>query len=466
MDYDVFISHASEDKGSFVEPLAKALKEAGLKIWYDRFELKLGDSLRVKIDQGLASSRYGVVVLSKDFFAKNWPKTELDALVTRENSEGKKVILPVWHEVEAEDVQQFSPILASKLAARSADGIKAVVAQIVDVCNEGDSKPKSVFQVGQTFGLREECLEIIRQNDIIAWRKLITEKTQNIPEQLKVWKKVGETDAHKGGEDWKLAVTEAAQICVPGFVPIFAAVEAGNKDFWKESLGILRRLSILENEMGGGATWALHIGNHMLYVAGTLGMAIAANLRLLELIDEWMQMKIPDRHEGEKPWLQVRSAYYLPEGIGFDAKEPFAFLKRIYDSEDLRNFFPNPEAFVDSILIANLLCSLIELRVCSQNQKCLDAFMGESEYFFPDVWPVWCILPAESFRIMALNLFGDSQGVIGFVYPSGFMTIDKFWPLWKRWKERCLNLWWQSSSGRYDFLMKKPWMLLPGEAAD
>jgi len=103
VEFDVFISHASEDKESFVEPLANALRRAELKVWYDRFELKLGDSLREKIDQGLANSRYGVVVLSKAFFSKEWPKSELDALVTRQNSEGKKVILPIWHDVAAEE---------------------------------------------------------------------------------------------------------------------------------------------------------------------------------------------------------------------------------------------------------------------------------------------------------------------------------------------------------------------------
>jgi len=466
VEYDVFISHASEDTESFVEPLANALGEAGLNIWYDRFELKLGDSLREKIDQGLANSRYGVVVLSKAFFSKEWPKSELDALVTRQNSEGKKVILPIWHDVAAEQVNKFSPILASKMAARSCDGIEAVVAQIVDVCNEDETKPTSVFEVGQSFGLREQCLEIIRQNDIVSWRKLINEKTQNIPEQLKEWKKVGEPATREGKEEWVSAIIAAAEICIPGFVPIFTAIEAGNKVFWKESIGILRRLAILEDEMGSGVTRALHIGNHMLYVAGTIGLAIAANLKLLDLIDEWMQMKIAQRHEGEVPWLQIRSAHYLPEGIGFNLKEPFDFLKTVCNSKEVINFFPNPEAFVDNILIANLVCSLIELRVCSQNQKCLDALMGKSEYFFPDVMTVWCILPADKFRIATLNLFGDSQGVTRFVYPSGFMTVDKFWPLWKRWKERCLNLWWQSSSGQYDFIMKKPWMSLPGEQAN
>ncbi len=71
MDYDVFICHASEDKQEFVDPLAKSLEEAGLKVWYDRFVLKLGDDIAEKIDQGLANSRYGVVVLSKTFLAKS-----------------------------------------------------------------------------------------------------------------------------------------------------------------------------------------------------------------------------------------------------------------------------------------------------------------------------------------------------------------------------------------------------------
>lgn len=73
----LFISHASEDKSDVVRPLANALKEAGLTVWYDEFELRIGDSLRRKIDKGLASSRFGVVVLSKAFFGRGWPEYEL-----------------------------------------------------------------------------------------------------------------------------------------------------------------------------------------------------------------------------------------------------------------------------------------------------------------------------------------------------------------------------------------------------
>ena len=57
--FDVFISHTSEDKDDVVRPLATALRDAGLSVWYDEVELRIGDSLRRKIDKGLASSRFG-----------------------------------------------------------------------------------------------------------------------------------------------------------------------------------------------------------------------------------------------------------------------------------------------------------------------------------------------------------------------------------------------------------------------
>ena len=51
--WDVFISHASEDKEEVARPLARALQEEGYCVWLDDNELSLGDSLRLKIDEGL-----------------------------------------------------------------------------------------------------------------------------------------------------------------------------------------------------------------------------------------------------------------------------------------------------------------------------------------------------------------------------------------------------------------------------
>jgi hypothetical protein len=119
-EFDVFISHAAEDKEAVVRPLAVALAERGLAVWYDEFELKVGDSLRRRIDAGIARSRFGVVVVSTSFFAKSWPQYELDGLVTMAIS-GKQVILPLWHEISKDEVIRHSPSLADKVALRTSD---------------------------------------------------------------------------------------------------------------------------------------------------------------------------------------------------------------------------------------------------------------------------------------------------------------------------------------------------------
>lgn len=129
-DYDVFLSHASEDKADFVLPLAAELQVRGISVWLDQLQMRLGDSLSQSIDAGLRNARFGVVVLSPAFFAKNWPRRELDGLVARETAYGIKVILPVWNGVTRDEVLSYSPPLADKLAADAADGVEAVASQI------------------------------------------------------------------------------------------------------------------------------------------------------------------------------------------------------------------------------------------------------------------------------------------------------------------------------------------------
>jgi hypothetical protein len=133
LEYDAFVSHASEDKASFVKPLVSALISSGYSIWYDEFELKVGDSLRRSIDNGLKKSRYGIVVLSASFFEKNWPQYELDGLVNKEMN-GHKVILPIWHLVSKNQVQSYSPSLADKVAINSSiSTIDEIVVQLSEV---------------------------------------------------------------------------------------------------------------------------------------------------------------------------------------------------------------------------------------------------------------------------------------------------------------------------------------------
>lgn len=134
VEWDVFICHASEDKEEFVRPLANALDSKGLKVWYDEFTLKLGDSLRRSIDRGLNNSKYGIVVLSKSFFIKEWPQKELDGLTSLEEN-NRKVILPIWHKITKKEVVKYSPILADKLAVESSNGLDNVIESIIDVIN-------------------------------------------------------------------------------------------------------------------------------------------------------------------------------------------------------------------------------------------------------------------------------------------------------------------------------------------
>lgn len=114
-EYDVFISHASEDKAEFADLLCKELEDGGVKVWYDTLNIDWGDSLRAKIDDGLKKSRFGIVILSKDYIRKGWTQYELDGLFQIEMTNGK-TILPIWHNITKDEVQAFSPTLAGRKA--------------------------------------------------------------------------------------------------------------------------------------------------------------------------------------------------------------------------------------------------------------------------------------------------------------------------------------------------------------
>jgi hypothetical protein len=130
---DVFISHASEDKEVIVRPLAKALVIAGFSVWFDEYELKIGDSLRDKFDEGLANSRYGIVILPKNFFnpQKQWTRRELGGLTALEDTSRERRILPVWHEITQQEVAHSSPTLAGIVSLVAKD--KSIDEMVVEL---------------------------------------------------------------------------------------------------------------------------------------------------------------------------------------------------------------------------------------------------------------------------------------------------------------------------------------------
>lgn len=171
MLYDIFICHAFEDKKTFVRPLAESLRERNVEVWYDEFTLKLGDSIRRSLDKGLSKSRFGLVVLSKAFFEKQWPQYELDGLTEREIKGKEKIILPIWHDVSHNDVMKYSPSLAGKKAISSREGIEKVVNAILEVTHPQESPLIAARDILIEWGLTppvitdQQWLEIVEASN-------------------------------------------------------------------------------------------------------------------------------------------------------------------------------------------------------------------------------------------------------------------------------------------------------------
>lgn len=115
LPWDIFISHAREDKSRFVDPLANRLQKLAVRVWYDKFVLAPGDRLSEKIAEGLAKSRCGLLVLSPSFLSKPWPSYELSGLINRFVEE-KTRLIPIWLGVSRQDIANFNPSLADVYA--------------------------------------------------------------------------------------------------------------------------------------------------------------------------------------------------------------------------------------------------------------------------------------------------------------------------------------------------------------
>lgn len=141
VQYDVFVSHAWEDKESFVNEFVEELRKLNLKVWYDISQIKWGDSMRAKIDDGLKKSKFGVVVLSPNYIkeGKYWTKAELDGLFQIESINGK-TLLPVWHNLTKKEVMAYSPVIASKLAMTTATMTPAEIAKELSALLENDTQ--------------------------------------------------------------------------------------------------------------------------------------------------------------------------------------------------------------------------------------------------------------------------------------------------------------------------------------
>ena len=131
--YDVFLSHASEDKDDIARPLALALRRRGLRVWYDEFELRIGDNLIAKLNAGINSSRFGILVLSHDFFGKNWTEYELNTLESLAVTE-EYILFPIWHNISVEELRAYRASLANIFARSTANHtIEEIATEIQEI---------------------------------------------------------------------------------------------------------------------------------------------------------------------------------------------------------------------------------------------------------------------------------------------------------------------------------------------
>lgn len=131
--WDAFISYASDDKEKIVRQLAETLEKLKVKIWYDEFSLKVGDSLSKSIDDGLQNSNFGIVIISRSFLEKHWTDYEYRSLLSKEEN-GKKIILPIWHDIKREEVKNFSLYLADKIALNTSESsINNIALKLIEI---------------------------------------------------------------------------------------------------------------------------------------------------------------------------------------------------------------------------------------------------------------------------------------------------------------------------------------------
>lgn len=119
--YDVFISHANKDKLNFIDDLYNSLDNLGINIFYDKKSLEWGDKWKDRILDGVKQSEFAIIVISENFFGREWTEKELDEFLNRQNQNGQKIILPVVHNITMEQLKDKYPSIAEIQAINSKD---------------------------------------------------------------------------------------------------------------------------------------------------------------------------------------------------------------------------------------------------------------------------------------------------------------------------------------------------------
>ena len=111
-EYDVFISHANKDKLDYVDKIYEAIKQVGVRIFYDRDVLSWGDNWHDVIINGTKKSEFAIIIISKNFFGREWTERELEEFLKRQNDSGQKIVLPLLYGISIDEMKEKYPSLA------------------------------------------------------------------------------------------------------------------------------------------------------------------------------------------------------------------------------------------------------------------------------------------------------------------------------------------------------------------
>ena len=111
-EYDVFLSHASKDKEDIVDELNSSLEKLKIRIFYDKKAIEWGDKWKNRILEGTQKAEFAIIVISENFFDREWTEKELYEFLNRQNRNGQKLILPILHKISREDLGKKYPLVA------------------------------------------------------------------------------------------------------------------------------------------------------------------------------------------------------------------------------------------------------------------------------------------------------------------------------------------------------------------
>ena len=165
VQYDAFICHASEDKEVIARPIYHKLKEKGYNVFFDEMSIEWGDSLIDKINSGIASSRFGIIILSPNFIRKQWTQAELKGFFNRQIN-GENIILPILHNISIEEIKVKYPLLGDILALDSS--------LIHDIISGFDRKMKADINISKNHFIENETKRGMSESQKANFSKIIS----------------------------------------------------------------------------------------------------------------------------------------------------------------------------------------------------------------------------------------------------------------------------------------------------